>query len=232
MADDPRADLLKALGARPGKRSARRFEEAAAAFRSERFADARKLVAPVAKAAPDIADVRELHGLALYRLGRFGEAMAELEAFRQLSGSTEQHPVLADCHRALRHWDEVDSLWAELGAASPSAELVTEGMIVTAGARADRGDLSGAIRMLERGWRISGRKDWKLPRNPRPHHLRRAYALADLYERAGRPPGPGPGAVRVGGAPRPPPSRRPPAPESPELTGWEMAPPGSVEPLG
>lgn len=188
MADDPRAELLKALGAGPGKRSARRFEEAAAAFRSERFAEARKLVAPVAKAAPDIADVRELHGLALYRLGRFGEAMVELEAFRQLSGSTEQHPVLADCHRALGHWDEVDSLWAELGAASPSAELVTEGMIVTAGARADRGDLSGAIRMLERGWRISGRKDWKLPRNPRPHHLRRAYALADLYERAGRPP--------------------------------------------
>lgn len=188
MSDGPRAELVRTLGAGPGKRSARRFEQAAAAFASERFAEARKLVAPVARAAPEVADVRELHGLVLYRLGRFGPAAGELEAFRRLSGSTEQHPVLADCRRALGHWDEVDSLWAELGAASPSAELVTEGMIVTAGARADRGDLSGAIRMLERGWRVTGRQGWNFPRRPGHHHLRRAYALADLYERAGRPP--------------------------------------------
>lgn len=188
MSDGAGAELVRTLGAGPGKRSARRFEQAAAAFASERFAEARKLVAPVARAAPEVADVRELHGLVLYRLGRFGPAIGELEAFRRLSGSTEQHPVLADCRRALGHWDEVDSLWSELGAASPSAELVTEGMIVTAGARADRGDLSGAIRMLERGWRVTGRKGWNFPRRPGHHHLRRAYALADLYERAGRPP--------------------------------------------
>ena len=29
-------------------------------------------------------------------------------------------------------------------------------------------------------------KAWHLPRQPREHHLRRAYALADLYERAGK----------------------------------------------
>lgn len=188
MSDGAGAELVRTLGPGPGRRSARRFEQAASAFASERFAEARKLVAPVARAAPEVADVRELHGLVLYRLGRYGPAIGELEAFRRLSGSTEQHPVLADCRRALGHWDEVDSLWAELGAASPSAELVTEGMIVTAGARADRGDLSGAIRMLERGWRVTGRKGWNFPRRPGHHHLRRAYALADLYERAGRPP--------------------------------------------
>ena len=158
----------------------RRFDNAAKAFRAERFKEALPLLTRLARDAPEIADVRELYGLVLYRLGRFKDAMRELEYFRELSGSVEQHPVLADCHRALGRWADVDALWKELGAASPSAELVTEGRIVLAGAKADRGDLPAAIRILEHGWR--------LPSRPRPHHLRRAYALADLYERAGRPP--------------------------------------------
>ena len=40
-----------------------------------------------------------------------------------------------------------------------------------------RQDLAGAIQLLEQGWRF--------PKRPKVHHLRRAYALADLYERAG-----------------------------------------------
>ncbi len=46
-----------------------------------------------------------------------------------------------------------------------------------AGALADQGDLRGAVRLLEKGW--------KRPPRPRDHHLRRAYALADLYEQSG-----------------------------------------------
>ena len=42
------------------------------------------------------------------------------------------------------------------------------------------GDLTTAIRLLEQNWRP--------PKRPQPHHLRRAYALADLYDRAGRTP--------------------------------------------
>lgn len=204
VSSDTRSELVKALGSGPGKRMARRFEEAASAFQAERFDEARKLLAPLARAAPQVPEVRELYGLSLYRLGRFELAMRELKAFRVLSGSTEQNPVLADCHRALGRWADVEALWKELASASPSAELVTEGLIVTAGARADRGDLPAAVRMLERGWtgRRRGRpapgrrtvkagtlgRDWTVPRQPRPDDLRRAYALADLYERAGRSP--------------------------------------------
>jgi hypothetical protein len=93
----------------------------------------------------------------------------------------EQHPVLADCHRALRHWDEVDRLWEELREASPSADLVTEGRIVATGALADRGRLTDAIALLAHGF--------KPPSRPQPFHLRRMYALADLYERVGELPG-------------------------------------------
>ena len=70
-----------------------------------------------------------------------------------------------------------ETLWEELRAASPAAEVVTEGRIVAAGALADRGLLDEAIKVLERA-----------PANPRrilPHHLRLWYALADLQERAG-----------------------------------------------
>ena len=177
---DPLVALNSALGEKRGAQMGRRFSDAAGAFRHERFEDSRKLVSLVAKQAPDVADVRELHGLALYRVGRFDAAVEELEAFRTLSGSTEQHPVLADCHRALGHWADVDALWEELGEASPSAEIVTEGRIVAAGAKADQDDVQAAIRTLEKGWRP--------PKKPKLHHLRRAYALADLYERAGRSP--------------------------------------------
>ena len=179
-APDPASELLRALGPERGRSAVRRFEAAARAFRAERFKEALPLLTRLARDAPEVADVRELHGLVLYRMGRFKAAMAELEYFRELSGSTEQHPVLADCHRALGRWADVEALWKELGAASPSAELVTEGRLVLAGAKADRGELPAAIRVLEQGWR--------LPSRPRAHHLRRAYALADLYERAGRSP--------------------------------------------
>ena len=179
-APDPRVELVRALGPERGKSAVRRFETAAKAFRAERFKEALPLLTRLVRDAPEVADVRELHGLVLYRLGRFSAAMAELEFFRELSGSVEQHPVLADCHRALGRWADVEVLWKELGAASPSAELVTEGRLVLAGANADRGEMPAAIRVLEQGWR--------LPSRPRAHHLRRAYALADLYERAGRAP--------------------------------------------
>jgi tetratricopeptide (TPR) repeat protein len=154
-----------------------RVRDASRAYRRERYDDARKLLAPIAQAAPAAPEVRELLGLTYYRLGRWRDAIRELEAFRLLTQSSEQHPVLADCYRALKRYTEVDALWAELREQSPSAELVAEGRIVVAGSMVERGDVRGAIRLLERSNRSV--------RVPREHHLRTWYALADLYERAG-----------------------------------------------
>ena len=113
-------------------------------------------------------------------MGHWRAAALRLEDFRQITGGTEQHPVLADCYRAQGRWSDVDELWLELRASSPGAALVTEGRLVTAGALADRGRLAEAVNLLERGWSV--------PRRPRDHHLRRAYALADLYARSGSSP--------------------------------------------
>jgi tetratricopeptide (TPR) repeat protein len=112
-----------------------------------------------------------------YRLGRWSLAQKELEAYIALTGSTEQHPVLMDCARALGRFKRVETLWEELRSVSPGAEIVTEGRIVAAGALADQGKLDEAIKVLERA-----------PASPNrilPHHLRLWYALADLQERAG-----------------------------------------------
>ncbi|MCY3911228.1 MAG: hypothetical protein OXF99_06915, partial [bacterium] len=55
--------------------------------------------------------------------------------------------------------------------------VLAEGRIVAAGALGDRGELTEAVRLLS--------ADFQLPRRAKEHHLRQAYALADLYERAG-----------------------------------------------
>ena len=171
-------EIGRAVGPGGAARVERRLVEAASAFERDRIPEALRILRPLARQAPDIAAVRELTGLALYRAGRWAEAARHLEAFRALTGSVEQHPVLADCYRALRRFPKVDALWEELRAASPEPGLLTEGRIVTAGSLADRGDVRGAIRLLERG-------PLSPKRAPAAHHLRLWYALADLAERAG-----------------------------------------------
>ena len=170
-------ELTAARGEKRGTRLQSRLTEAAGAFERGRYLDARRMLKPLADEAPGAASVRELYGLTLYHLDKWRDAARELEAFRSLTGSVEQHPVLADAYRALRRYKKVDELWEELRQASPGAELVAEGRIVAAGALADRGDVEGAIALLEKA-----KLDLK---RPRVHTLRLLYALADLYERAG-----------------------------------------------
>lgn len=171
-------DLSGQLGKQRGRRIEGRVGEAAKAFAAQRYDDARSILRPIVEEVPNSPEVRELYGLSLYRLGRWKQAAAELAKFSELTGgSVEQHPVLADCYRALGRYAKVDELWEELRSVSPSADLVTEGRIVMAGSLADQGDLAGAIRLLAKGF--------KLPARYSEFHLARAYALADLYERSG-----------------------------------------------
>lgn len=177
LAGEVREQLSRAVGSARTERVEKRLAEAAEHFEAERYGDAARILKKSVDEAPTVAAVHELYGLTLYRQEKWKPAARELEAFRLLSNSTDQHPVLADCYRAMRQWTQVGELWDELRAASPSAELVTEGRIVMAGSLADRDDLAGAIALLEQGFNF--------PKRPMPHHLRRAYVLADLYERSG-----------------------------------------------
>ena len=62
----------------------------------ERYDERLPVLRRLAQEMPNNADVRELIGLVHYRLGRWSDAIKDLEAYRQFSNSQDQHPVLAD----------------------------------------------------------------------------------------------------------------------------------------
>ena len=159
------------------ERDAERLRRASEAFAADRVEEARRVLGPLLTEHPDVPEVLELAGLCDYRMGRYRRAIDHLNDLIRITGSTEQHPVLMDSHRALGDYKRVEELWEELGATSPGAALVVEGRIVAAGALADRGRAADAIRLLQRG-PVDAKR-------PRDHHLRLWYALADLEERVG-----------------------------------------------
>lgn len=173
-----RAALVKRLGENKGNWAAGRVSDAATAFDEDRHLDALDLLKPVMRTeACELAEIRELYGLVHYRLGHWKAAVRELKTFEAQMKTLEQHPVLADCYRAMQHWRKVDDLWEEMCSAALPCFVLTEGRIVAAGALADQGRLEEATALLNAGW--------ELPTRPKEHHLRRAYALADCYDQAG-----------------------------------------------
>jgi len=125
-----------------------------------------------------LAIVHEVAGLSMYRLGRWQDAADQLEIARGIKpAEVVNHPVLADCYRALRRYEKVTELWESMKLMSPPAGLLAEGRIVAAGALADQGELQSAVRMM-----THGTSD---PHKVQEHHLREWYVLADLYDRAG-----------------------------------------------
>ncbi len=174
------SELVDQVGKARSQKLADRLDTARRSFDRERYGEAKRIVSALLAEAPGAASVRELLGLCLYRMDRYKEAAAELETFVGLTHAVDQHPVLADCYRALKKYARVDELWTELKEVSPSAELVAEGRIVAAGSLADRGRLQDAVALLEKAPAARGKV--------KIHHLRQWYALADLYDRAGDPP--------------------------------------------
>ena len=177
LAPEVAQDLAAVSPANRAARYQERLASAADALDRGRFADARRMVQPVLRDLPDLAFAHEIAGLSLYRLGQWRKAVAELELARQLTGTMQHHAVLADCYRAMRRYHEVEVLWRELREASPEPALMAEGRIVAAGALADQGDLSGALKVMQ--------KALDVPKKPRDYHLRQWYVLADLYDRSG-----------------------------------------------
>jgi tetratricopeptide (TPR) repeat protein len=170
-------EVGRAAGPNWAARVTDRLNDAARAYQAERFRDARRILEPLLERAPSAIPVRELLGLTYYRMGKWRDAARELGAVEMVTGSVDHHPVLADCARAQKRYDEVERLWDELRRTGASVDVVIEGRIVTAGALADQGRAADAIRLLEAGPRDV--------RKPQEHHLRLWYALAAQYEKAG-----------------------------------------------
>ena len=177
LAPEVAEDLERSAPAARAAKYRERLTTAADALDRGRFDDARRMVQPVLRDLPEMAFGHEIAGLSLYRTGQWRKAAAELELARQLDRTLNHHAVLADCYRALKRYDLVDQLWLELREGSPEPALMAEGRIIAAGALADRGDLKGALKLMERGADV--------PKKVREHHLRQWYVLGDLHDRSG-----------------------------------------------
>ena len=169
--------IKEQLGA-TADRAIERLARALHAFEAHRYSESRKLIMPLLSQVVGLAIVHEVAGLSMYRIGRWQDAADQLEIARGIKpGEVVNHPVLADCYRALRRYEKVTELWESMKLLSPPAALLAEGRIVAAGALADQGELQSAVRMM-----THGTSD---PHKVQEHHLREWYVLADLYDRAG-----------------------------------------------
>jgi tetratricopeptide (TPR) repeat protein len=156
------------------------MSRAVRAYGHDRYLEALRITRVLVDQVPESPAVHELHGLVCYRLGRWREAVSHLEAARTLAGDdASQLPVIMDCRRAQGQHRKVEALWEELRSSSPPADVLSEGRLVVAAHRADRGELDSAIDLLASAG--AGRN----LRRPAQRHLRQWYVLADLYERAG-----------------------------------------------
>jgi tetratricopeptide (TPR) repeat protein len=170
----------KGKGNRAVDRSlAERLAAAAAAYDRDRYGDALRMTRAVLSSAPGSLAARELFGLCCYRLGKWDEAIRHLEIVVSSSEDETQIPVLMDCYRALGRERKVEDLWAELKGASPDADVLVEGRLVLAAARAQTGDLKGAVDLLVKAGAA------RTLRHPAERHIRQWYLLGDLLEQSG-----------------------------------------------
>lgn len=129
--------------------------------------------------ASRVAVTREALGLAAYALGKYDQAIAELRAYRRLSGDESHLPIVADSERGLGRPERA----LELGASAAAGQLPTEARrelrIVVAGARRDLDQADAARVLLEQDPDLSTHEvDESL--------LRLRYAYADALEACGR----------------------------------------------
>lgn len=128
--------------------------------------------------APRSGAVREVLGLALYGDERWEEALAEMKAYRRLSGRPDQNHIIADCLRAVGRSSEVVPLAEEALRAKIPNEVKAEVVIVAASALADQRRFPEALAFLRRA---QTRDDVA-----EGYTLRLWYVAGDILQRAGR----------------------------------------------
>lgn len=170
---------MRAAAGGKGNRAVGSLERAVAALDAGRAGDAERAAAEAKALAPRSGAVREVLGLALYRRGRFREALRELHAYRRLTGRMDQNHLIADSHRALGDPDKAVQAAREAIRERLPDEARAEAAVVGGAALADLGRYEEALTLLrpfDRGGEGPARR----------HDLRVWYVIADVLERSGR----------------------------------------------
>jgi tetratricopeptide (TPR) repeat protein len=128
--------------------------------------------------ASRVAVVREASALTAYACGDFDAALAELRAYRRLSGDQSHLPLMADCERGLGRPEKALDLAASPEARKLPAYVARELRVVVSGARSDMGQHDAAVQILEQDAALRGSAvDDSL--------VRLRYAYADALAAAG-----------------------------------------------
>ena len=143
--------------------------EAVDAYGDQEFGAARRKLQKAKQLSPRASPVREYLGLSAYQVAEWGEALAELRAYRRLTGETTYMPFEMDSLRALERGADVEKTWerfVELGGKGPTD---AEARVVYGSYLLDQGRASDA-------WRITGPA--RTPHDARPYELRVWFVAA------------------------------------------------------
>ncbi|MCP4304513.1 MAG: hypothetical protein GY788_06470 [bacterium] len=147
---------------------------AALAAAAEAFSDG-QFHAAVRKAshAKDLASrdstIREILGLAAYRVGDWQTALRELRTYRRLSGETTHMPVEMDVLRALDRDEDVEAVWQDFRRLGGGPAVKKEARVVYASYLIDLEDYAGAAEVVGKPKKVS---------EPWPEDLRLWYVSA------------------------------------------------------
>jgi tetratricopeptide (TPR) repeat protein len=136
--------------------------------------------------APRSASVREALGIARYLAENWAGALTELQAYRRMSGRSDQNHLVADCLRALgRPLEMVAEAVKEMEIEEDGIDRVAEATIVWASALADAGDVAAGRAVLGRALGAGIADMDPTSEQVEEHHVRVWYVAGDLAERAG-----------------------------------------------
>ncbi len=99
-------------------------------------------------AAPRSASIRGLVGTLARARGHLQEALAELQAYRRLSGDLRLEPLVADCYRALGRPERALEVASGVTRDEVAPVVWIEAQLVRAAAHGDRGHFDAAIGVL------------------------------------------------------------------------------------
>lgn len=99
--------------------------------------------------ASRVAATREAAGITAYVVGDYAQALADLRAWRRMTGSGQHLPVMADCERGLGRPERAIDLARDPQAARLDPAARVELRIVESGARRDLGEADAAVVALQ-----------------------------------------------------------------------------------
>jgi predicted Zn-dependent protease len=142
---------------------------AAEAFSEGQYHDAARKADNAKDLSSRDATIREILGLASYRIGDWNTALRELRTYRRLSGETTHMPVEMDVLRAMGRVQDVKAVWDDFVKRGGSPSVGKEARVVYASHLIDQGDLEGAAAVIGRP---------KVVDEPWPEDLRIWYVAA------------------------------------------------------